>query len=72
MSEEDDDKITCWCGATGTLEELFDGEVYERDCGGTGYLYCECGGDGLCVCHHHGGVECDGCVDCCDDDDSWY
>jgi hypothetical protein len=26
-------------------------------------LDCRCGGD-LCVCHNHGSVECDGCIDC--------
>ena len=58
-----DKKITCWCGAEGTFDELFVGEVFNRNCGGTGYVDCKCGGDN-CVCHHHGEVECDGCQDC--------
>ncbi len=65
----DDELITCWCGATGTCDELFDDAVYEESCGGTRTLECHCGGD-LCVCHHHGqSIECPGCDDCgCDDD----
>ena len=66
-SEIDDDKIRCWCGAEGTYDELFDSEVFERGCGGSGTLDCECGGD-QCVCHHHGEVECPGCEDCCKGD----
>jgi hypothetical protein len=65
---DDTDQITCWCGATGTHDELFDSEVYTRGCGGTGFIDCECGGD-QCVCHHHGEVECDGCDDCGPEDD---
>ncbi len=68
-AEPEDDKIECWCGAVGTFSELFDSEVFEQSCGGSGYLRCECGGD-FCVCHHHGEVECYGCEDCdCDFDD---
>jgi hypothetical protein len=60
----DDQIITCWCGARGTADELFDDAVYAEGCGGTGHLYCHCGGD-LCVCHHHGQeIECPGCPDC--------
>lgn len=63
---DDDEVITCWCGATGTMDELFDGAVYAESCGGSGYLDCHCGGD-QCVCHHHGQeVECPGCPDCRD------
>lgn len=60
--------ITCWCGASGTYEELFDDQFLDRTCGGGGWLDCYCGGD-LCCCHHHGGVECDGCPDCDSDED---
>ena len=63
---DDDEIITCWCGAQGTYPELFDSALYADTCGGTGYLDCHCGGD-LCVCHHHGQeVECPGCRDCLD------
>jgi len=67
----DDSKITCWCGVVGTASELFDDDVYSQNCGGTGYLVCECGGES-CVCHHHGQVECPGCEDCDDTDYDWY
>lgn len=82
MSDDDDDDldpgriITCWCGAEGTLEELFDLSVFSRPCGGSGFLLCYCGGD-FCVCHNHGEVECPGCPDCepedfdDDRDDGW-
>lgn len=68
-----DDIITCWCGAKGTYEELFDDGCLDDCCGGSGYVECYCGGD-QCVCHHHGQeVECPGCEDCegldFDDDD---
>lgn len=69
-SQPEDDKIECWCGAVGTFGELFDSEVFDQSCGGSGYLHCECGGD-LCVCHHHGEVECYGCEDCDFDDDDF-
>lgn len=62
--------FTCWCGATGTYDELFDDDL-EESCGGSGVLHCFCGGD-LCVCHHHGEAECHGCEDCETDDDSCY
>lgn len=69
---EDHDIITCWCGVSGTFDELFE-EPEARSCYGTGMLDCLCGGD-MCVCHNHGEVQCDGCEDCCsgdehDDDD---
>jgi hypothetical protein len=60
---DDDELITCWCGAVGTYEELFDFSGLDHCCGGSGELHCECGGD-LCVCHHHGSIECPGCADC--------
>lgn len=66
--ELDDGPIRCWCGAVGEFDDLFDADVYEQTCGGTGMLQCECGGD-ICVCHHHGEVECPGCDECCDSDD---
>ena len=73
--QEDDESnpgpITCWCGATGTFEELFDSDVYSDTCGGSGTLHCHCGGD-FCVCHHHGEVECDGCRDCDLDEEGFY
>lgn len=70
--EPDDEIITCWCGAQGTFDELFDDAVYGESCGGDGFLYCLCGGD-LCVCHHHGQeVECPGCPDCEFEDDDHY
>ena len=61
----DDDRpiITCWCGASGTYDELFDDSGLPPRCGGLGVLDCECGGD-QCVCHHHGETECPGCPDC--------
>ena len=69
----DDEIITCWCGEEGTEEELFSDDPYLDTCGGTGFLYCHCGGD-LCVCHHHGQeIECPGCEDCEGDDaDEWF
>ena len=65
---EDDSIFQCWCGASGTYEQLFDDSGLDDTCGGLGSLHCHCGGD-LCVCHHHGEVECPGCEDC-DIDDS--
>jgi len=54
--------IQCWCGARGTFDELF-GEL-DQGCGGTGHVYCYCGGD-ICVCHYHGQEqECPGCDEC--------
>ena len=68
-STEDDNSITCWCGAHGTYEELFDESGLPLSgCGGSGFIECECGGD-MWVCHHHGEVECPGCEDC--DDPDW-
>lgn len=55
--------LTCWCGARGTYEELFDDACLDEGCGGMGVLYCYCGGD-FCVCHFHGETECPGCDDC--------
>lgn len=63
-----DDLITCWCGASGTYDELFDDSCLDDCCGGSGELHCECGGD-FCVCHHHGSTECPGCPDCESEDD---
>jgi len=64
--------VQCWCGAIGRPEELFANDI-PRTCGGSGLLYCECGGD-FCVCHNHGSIQCDGCSDCEPDDDQydWY
>lgn len=59
--------FTCWCGETGLPSEMF-GDDLGDGCGGGGYLPCYCGGD-LCVCHYHGGTECDGCEDCGRDDE---
>jgi hypothetical protein len=67
-----DDIIECWCGAKGTYEELFSDHSYEDSCGGTHEIHCECSGDGLCVCHHHGSYECPGCEDCEGDEDGDY
>lgn len=64
---KDDELITCWCGAKGTYDELFE-KVSDR-CGGSGVVDCYCGGD-LCVCHNHGEVDCDGCPDCESDDEN--
>ena len=66
----DDDKFTCWCGAVGDADEMFDDAVFEQGCGGSGVLNCECGGD-FCVCHHHGEIDCPGCEDCEPDDDEY-
>lgn len=57
--------VRCWCGVEGPYDELHDDAVFDQDCGGSGVLYCECGGD-LCVCHNHGEVPCPGCDDCDD------
>jgi hypothetical protein len=65
---DDNEIITCWCGVRGTFDQLFDKSVWEESCGGTGILHCFCGGD-LCVCHHHGYIECHGCEDCEPEDD---
>lgn len=69
-----DNQIRCWCGAVGSIDELFCFDVIDGRCGGTGELTCYCGGS-QCVCHNHGTTECDGCEDCIDDsdpyDDGW-
>ena len=71
MSDHDADPvIKCWCGAEGPHDELFSLAPYAETCGGTGYIPCFCGGDGCC-CHHHGGIECDGCDDCAEYDDEY-
>lgn len=64
----DRENITCWCGATGAYADLFDDSYLAEACGGQGYLDCYCGGD-QCVCHNHGGIDCDGCEDC--EGDEW-
>src|SRR5579885_3616338 len=56
---DEEEIITCWCGAMGTFDELFAPEVYEENCGGSGVLHCFCAGD-FCCCHHHGQLECPG------------
>ena len=53
----------CWCG---TRNPYF-APLPER-CGGYKHISCLCGGD-FCVCHNHGDVDCDGCVDCEPDED---
>lgn len=72
--DDDDDPLRCWCGAEGSYEELHDNKYLDSRCGGSGILYCHCGGD-FCVCHNHGEVDCYGCRDCegdyDDDDDYW-
>lgn len=68
---DDDTPITCWCGETGTYDQLFDDSGLTMRCGGTGELECRCGGD-FCACHHHGSTECFGCPDCeGGDEDDW-
>lgn len=66
---EENDLLRCWCGAIGTYEELFSGEL-AGGCGGLGYIDCRCGGD-LCVCHNHGEIDCHGCEDCEDLDEDF-
>ena len=68
---DSDTAITCWCGATGTADELFDYDGLEESCGGSGSLNCFCGGD-QCVCHFHGETECEGCEDCEEQDSDAY
>lgn len=53
----------CWCGEP---DPLYDWEGLDETCGGTGTLHCYCGGD-MCVCHHHGEIDCPGCDECCAD-----
>ncbi len=67
----DENIVRCWCGATGTFDELFAWEFLDDQCGGSGELHCDCGGD-QCVCHFHGSTECEGCPDCREDDDDDY
>lgn len=55
--------MRCWCGTS----NAYFAPVY-RLCSGTGTLDCLCGGD-FCVCHNHGEVDCDGCVNCEEPDD---
>ena len=62
--------FTCWCGATGDWDELFDDSGLDDTCGGTGSLQCVCGGD-FCVCHYHGETECPGCEDCEEEHDDF-
>jgi hypothetical protein len=70
LVDDDDDEITCWCGAKGTYDELFDESGLDIGCGGTGWVDCHCGGD-LCVCCHHGQEqECPGCDECQDEYDN--
>lgn len=69
--EPDDEIITCWCGASGVYEDLFDDDGTDSFCGGGGTLNCYCGGD-FCVCHHHGETECPGCDDCGRDRDDGF
>lgn len=54
---------SCWCGETHPYRYPL-----PFRCDGSGYIRCECGGDGLCICHNHGGNECYGCKDC---EDYW-
>lgn len=73
IDEAEDGVFKCWCGAEGEFDDMCDAEVFSQTCGGTGTLHCECGGDNLCVCHHHGEIECPGCEDCDGDDfDDFY
>lgn len=65
---EDDGLIECWCGESGPAYRIFDDAFLDDTCGGTGTLYCHCGGD-QCCCHHHGETDCPGCEDCRDFDD---
>ena len=68
VSVDDDSEITCWCGEKGKASEMFDDSDLRGGCGGLGSVICHCGGD-LCVCHHHGEIECPGCADCESDDE---
>ena len=63
-----DEEFQCWCGEKGPYSEMCDSSVFAQGCGGTGMIYCECGGE-FCVCHNHGEIECPGCEDCEGDDD---
>ena len=69
--DDDDGVFECWCGAVGSIEEMFSPELDGESCGGSGVLNCTCGGD-FCVCHYHGETQCPGCPDCERDDDDEY
>lgn len=60
---EDDGLIECR-----PVYRIFDDAFLDETCGGTGILYCYCGGD-QCYCHHHGETDCPGCDDCREFDD---
>lgn len=69
--EPEKDNPPCWCGAE---NPHYDEDFLSPTCGGSGTLYCYCGGD-LCVCHFHGETDCPGCEDCGDgepDDDGEF
>jgi len=66
--DEQDAVIRCWCGESGTYDELFADDLDGPPCGGLGVLHCFCGGD-FCVCHHHGEAECPGCEECRHDEE---
>lgn len=68
---DEDEIFTCWCGASGRYEELFDTDCLDETCGGLRELHCYCGGD-FCVCHHHGSTECPGCEDCEGEADDYH
>ena len=63
-TDTDTEDGPCWCGEPNPAY-IYD--HLDASCGGSGFLSCRCGGD-LCVCHHHGEVECAGCDDCDPDD----
>ena len=63
VEDTDCEEFVCWCGAKGTFESMHDMSCLSMDCGGSGYIYCYCGGD-FCVCHWHGQTDCEGCPDC--------
>ena len=68
--EQCSELIQCWCGAIGSYEEMFNDGDFREVCDGNGSFDCECGGDNLCVCHHHGTIDCEGCP-MCEEDDDW-
>ena len=63
----DSDDEPCWCGEE---HPYYADDGIDEGCGGSGMLYCRCGGD-ICVCHWHGEVDCSGCEDCAERDESW-
>lgn len=63
-AERELEQDVCWCG----VEKPYYAPL-PATCGGSGMQYCHCGGD-LCVCHWHGEVECFGCADCRDEDET--